>query len=375
MTIHVSALDNQVSADIRAAVENPLIDGFLKVSGGLLTVLNSERQVLALNHKFLETFGITKANEVLGLRIGEAIHCSEAKQQTCGTSAACATCGINGTIIAGLVTKQSVGKWCALEIESGNSKRDLYLEVSCNTVQLGDARLYLVFMRDMTRQQQSAASERVFFHDMNNLLTGLVGVSELLTGAENAEARELTSMMQRSIRQLAQDVKIQQCLNDGTLDRYHGYPRKLSAEEVFHDLKQVFACHLLAKGRTVQIEPPEFNVLFETDPSLLSRILCNMMVNALEATPPKGHIKISVAREKESLLFRVWNQAFIPPSVAKRIFQRNFSTKENLGRGLGTYSMKQLGEVALGGKVGFTTSRTEGTTFYFQLPIKSGAVM
>jgi sensor histidine kinase regulating citrate/malate metabolism len=53
------------------------------------------------------------------------------------------------------------------------------------------------------------------------------------------------------------------------------------------------------------------------------------------------------------------------PEIANRIFQRNFSTKAQAGRGVGTYSMKLFGEKILGGKVSFTSSREDGTVFKF----------
>ena len=53
--------------------------------------------------------------------------------------------------------------------------------------------------------------------------------------------------------------------------------------------------------------------------------------------------------------------------LALRIFKRNFTTKEQLGHGLGTYSMKFFGEKVLGGLVDFTTSETAGTTFRLTL--------
>jgi len=65
----------------------------------------------------------------------------------------------------------------------------------------------------------------------------------------------------------------------------------------------------------------------------------------------------------------VWNGGEIPQEIAARIFQRNFSTKEQAGRGIGTFSMKLFGEKILGGQVSFTTSKKEGTIFRFACPI------
>jgi signal transduction histidine kinase len=66
--------------------------------------------------------------------------------------------------------------------------------------------------------------------------------------------------------------------------------------------------------------------------------------------------------------FSVWNRAAIAPEVRPRIFQRNFSSKGESGRGLGTYSVKLLGETLLGAQVDFTTSAAAGTEFRVRLP-------
>ena len=48
------------------------------------------------------------------------------------------------------------------------------------------------------------------------------------------------------------------------------------------------------------------------------------------------------------------------------MFQRSFSTK-GAGRGLGTYSIKLLGEKYLNGKVGFISEQGRGTIFSVEL--------
>ncbi|NLD91070.1 MAG: hypothetical protein GX639_00230 [Fibrobacter sp.] len=53
-----------------------------------------------------------------------------------------------------------------------------------------------------------------------------------------------------------------------------------------------------------------------------------------------------------------------------RIFQRHFSTKDEVGRGVGTYSMKFLGEKILKCKIGFESSESKGTIFWIAIPKK-----
>jgi signal transduction histidine kinase len=54
--------------------------------------------------------------------------------------------------------------------------------------------------------------------------------------------------------------------------------------------------------------------------------------------------------------------------VQLQIFKRSYSTKGS-GRGLGTYSIKLLGEKFLKGKVWFESEIEKGTTFYFEIPL------
>jgi len=60
---------------------------------------------------------------------------------------------------------------------------------------------------------------------------------------------------------------------------------------------------------------------------------------------------------------------FIPLDIQTRIFQRSFSTKGS-DRGLGTYSLKLLGERYLQGEVQFATIEGKGTTFSVRLPLR-----
>ena len=91
-----------------------------------------------------------------------------------------------------------------------------------------------------------------------------------------------------------------------------------------------------------------------------------MVKNGLEATASGGTVRLSYDGANGRHCFKVWNPGKIDDDVIPRIFQRYFSTKEGRGHGLGTYSMKLLGERFLGGKVQFSTG-DDGTTFEISL--------
>jgi len=73
-------------------------------------------------------------------------------------------------------------------------------------------------------------------------------------------------------------------------------------------------------------------------------------------------------RKEASVVFSVQNPGVMPHTTQLQIFQRSFSTR-GPGRGTGTYSIKLFGEHYLKGKVWFSSSEEEGTTFFLSLPI------
>ena len=64
----------------------------------------------------------------------------------------------------------------------------------------------------------------------------------------------------------------------------------------------------------------------------------------------------------------VWNGQPVAESVAPRVFERYVTTNPEPGHGLGTYSMKLLGERYLRGEVSFQSSEADGTVFSISLP-------
>ncbi|MCA1759692.1 MAG: GHKL domain-containing protein, partial [Bacteroidales bacterium] len=89
--------------------------------------------------------------------------------------------------------------------------------------------------------------------------------------------------------------------------------------------------------------------------------------NALEASPLKATVTLSFHENKDSIQFFVHNSTWIEREVQLQLFKRSFSTK-GAGRGIGTYSMKLLGEKYLKGKVWFQSSPEKGTTFFIAVP-------
>jgi PAS domain-containing protein len=355
---------------IESVSKNPVMDGILANVSGLLAVLNPQRQILAVNHALLTALGVEEGDRLLGLRPGEAIQCLHADEgpDGCGTGKFCSTCGAAIAMVAALAENGPAERECAISAERDGKPIDFYFQVRCSPVVVEDERFFLLFLRDISAEQQRGALERVFYHDVANLLEGLLAQSRSLDGPRlEGEDRSTAEHIERLALRLASEVKIQRALSRGPDDLGVSI-RSHSPARTLHHLEETFRHHPAAQGKSLRIAPVAAELRLSTDPNLLERVLMNLLTNAFEATPGGGEVRLWMEDEEETVSFCVWNCQHIPEEIARRVFQRNFTTKEGGGRGLGAFAAKLLGETYLGGQVGFTTSEAEGTLFRLSLP-------
>ena len=207
------------------------------------------------------------------------------------------------------------------------------------------------------------ALDRLFFHDMANLVQSLRGWSDMLhqgrVQPEDASGR-LLHLTERLGRVLDSHRTVAEW----------GLPlpqfKFVEPNHLFAELRDFLVGHPASEGKGIDVRWAEENGI-ETDADLLIRVLLNMAINALEATSVGASILLESQWMGGEVRLAVHNPDPIAPGVRSGIFKRSFSTKPEPGRGLGTYAMKLFGEVVLGGKVGFH-SGPEGTCFWIRLP-------
>lgn len=361
--------EKELEQQIDQVCKNPVVDGLLSTVNGVLAVLNENRQVLTVNNTLLEMLNMGETAELIGLRPGEVLNCKYAKEAPsgCGTGKSCAACGAVLAILACQNENQTVTRKCAIERVVDGEKDDLFLQVHAVPLNIDERRFLLLFLQDITAQQRWAAMERVFFHDVNNILAGIVSASSLLALESSGHNHEMAERISQSSIRVAQEVAMQQCLSRNDTHAYTPVWSTISAAEVLDEVRRIYETHPAARNKNLSISEDVSLISFNTDTALLYRVLNNMLVNAFEATSPNGIVRVTVSSDSTGITFSVWNEQPIPDTLAQRIFQRNISTKAEMGRGIGTYSMKLFGEKILGGKVSFTTSEQEGTEFRIAL--------
>jgi signal transduction histidine kinase len=108
------------------------------------------------------------------------------------------------------------------------------------------------------------------------------------------------------------------------------------------------------------------------DPTMMKRILTNLITNALQAMQEGGQLTIAASRKQDEIHISVQDTGpGIPYENKAQIFQPLFSTKAK-GQGFGLAVVKRLVE-AHHGTITFDSEIGKGTTFAMSIPVAKEA--
>ena len=362
--------DELLGAQVEKATTSAVVDSLLRSWGGPLAILNSQRQILALNGSYLNSIGATGPDEVLGIRPGESLHCIHAESGPggCGTSRACASCGAAAAIVAASARAMPEERDCSMTVRQGGEEHHYDLRVRAAPLQLGDERLTILTFRDVSVEKRRASLERAFFHDIANLVAGLSGAAQALPDPSRPEDAAAFDDVRTLTDRLFRELQVQRALSSDQAMALHAAIQPVDLALVADQADRLFRHHPAAIGKTLQVDLPEPAPVIETDPDLLQRVVTNLLLNAFEATMPGGTVRFTLEPVADGVALRVWNAAAIPAAVMPRIFQRYFSTKPGEGRGQGTFVSRLFTERFLHGTIGVVSTAEGGTAFEVRLP-------
>ena len=332
---------------------------------GIGAVIDKNRQVIYSNDEFLSLLGISSVELILGKRPGEVLSCPNAfkEEAGCGTSKACAYCGVVNTILESQDTGKKVTKEAQLTGRLNGRNMNWDLKVTSTPIVFNGETFYILFLQDISETKKRIALERIFFHDLLNSIGGLYGLLTVLKEETNPDqTRELINLSEETSRNIIEEILVQRQLRAAENGDLNVNIVLANSIELLDSVISKIGFHETGKEKRIMRSEDSANIDFETDKILLQRVLINLIKNALEETEISGTISTGVYFDRDEVTFWVKNKNVMPEEIQIQIFKRSFSTKGE-GRGDGTYSIKLLTENYLKGNVTFVSTETEGTVF------------
>ncbi|MBN3962629.1 PAS domain S-box protein [Nostoc sp. NMS8] len=187
-------------------------------------------------------------------------------------------------------------------------------------------------------------------HDLNNILTPILAAAQLLQGKffqEEEHSGQLMALVEANARRGAALVKQVLSFARG----FKGEPTIIQVKYLISEIIQI-AKHTFPKSIEFCTVIPDDIWAISGDTTQLHQVLMNLVVNARDALPHGGNIKISAenkfideaytrmnldAKVGHYIVITVADNGIgIPPEVLDRVFEPFFTTKEvNVGTGLG----------------------------------------
>jgi len=366
----IRSSQHEIEGALRVLENHRLLSNLFETLEVYVLILNRHRQIVYANEEILRALGVNSLEEATGFRPGEALQCVHAweNESGCGTSRHCDSCGAVLAILASLELKEPIEKECLLTSRQGAQAVSWEFHVRATPFEAEGETFTILSLVDVSQAKRRETLERLFFHDLLNIIGGLNGLAYLLKHGGGPGNSRYLDQIELLTLVLQREVENQRLLAMAERGEISLALQETKPAEVIRNVERICREFNAAKGKRIETIVPAETLRIQTDPTLLERVLLNMAKNALEAIGPRESIRMWLEAREGEVIFHVWNPGLIPERTAKQIFVRSFSTKGEAGRGLGTYSMKLFGEKYLRGRVFFHTDEQEGTTFSIALP-------
>jgi PAS domain S-box-containing protein len=247
--------------------------------------------------------------------------------------------------------------------------REAIFEISSYPSTLG----IIVIVEDKTEEERTKRLSAIgqtagmVGHDIRNPLQAIIGDLYLLSEEiKKLPQNESRQAMQESVESINQNTfyinKIVSDLQDYTR------PIKPNLEEI--NVKAIIESAMVVANIPDKVNTEiiaDKNLNLKTDFAYLRRVLTNLMINAVQAMPNGGKLRVSAERKESAVLISVEDTGIgIPEEFKAQIFTPLFTTKSK-GQGFGLAVVKRLIE-GLNGEITFESKDEKGTKFTIKLP-------
>jgi signal transduction histidine kinase len=185
-------------------------------------------------------------------------------------------------------------------------------------------------------------------HEINNPLEAVMNLV-FLAKSDVSISGESRKMLQQAEAELARTAHIARQNLGFYRDR--AFPVRVDLRQLLIELMTIYSTH--ARRKNIQVEIDGDNLPIKVRAGDVRQAVSNVMLNAIDATPAGGHVKVLLSRRENgaSIIIRDSGPG-VPHELRDRVFEPFFTTKKDYGTGLGLWVTREVmrscgGEVRL----------------------------
>ncbi len=205
-------------------------------------------------------------------------------------------------------------------------------------------------------------------HEIKNPLSSIKGTAEILLDEfpKDHPKREFVEILLKETTRLNNTVEeVLQFSRRGIQGKKNEETESLS--QVIDRVASLLASQLRKRSIKLTVNGWEAGKAFHVASEKLSQVFLNIILNGIDAVPPKGEIIIETMKNSDGYTVSVKdNGPGIPDELKDRIFGAFYSTKEG-GTGLGLSISKKI-VASYGGTLTLSDAETGGACFTVFLP-------
>ncbi len=250
----------------------------------------------------------------------------------------------------------------------GESFNNLMFLLEEEAAQVGRMRAQMVEKEKMVAIGQMASG---IAHEIGNPLSSISSIVQMLKryGAQTPVTEQL-ELIQTHIQRISTTVRQLGSLARPSPQQWE----KASIATILDDAVRLISFDRRASNVDIDVQCPKPLPQTYAHRGRLQQVFINLLLNALDAMPGGGKLKVSAQQENGAILVRVRDSGGgIAETTGRRIFEPFFTTKEP-GRGTGLGLSVSYGIVREhGGTIDFDSKPGRGTMFTVELPVLNTA--
>lgn len=261
------------------------------------------------------------------------------------------------------------GEWSVLD----KSGRSLSIMARAARITGSDNRFRKVtFVIDITDkkrlEQLRTDADRIMKHDLRQPLAGIMALPGVLRnkGPLNTDQERILTLMELSGERMYRMINFSFDLYKIETNEYDYAPEPVDLLKIIHEVREHNQKRLSQKNLTFRLEKnhapvrPGEAFFVMSDEQLLYPVVSNLIVNAIDASPPEEEIRVTLT-VSDAVNLTIRNIGAVPASIRSRFFEKYQTYGKKGGTGLGTYGARQMA-LAMGYDITMTTIDEKNTT-------------